>query len=132
MRFCTYCGFALTGAPGYCGGCGAPIDQAWGSDAPPAATSAQGARPGPPPGQGPPDPWGRQTGPDPWHQDPGDPWPDQGTPGPPHQPAPAMTEFLPTVGLLDDETRLPRTTPRRPPGPARHGVMILAVLATLV
>ena len=170
MRFCTYCGFALTGAPSYCGGCGAPIDQALGSESPPAATSPQGARPVPPPGQGPPDPWGRQTAPDPWHQDPSDPGPYQGTPGPPHQTEPypwdhqnapgsrprerpaglpaapdpfggtfaadrpqtaAMTEFLPAVGL-GDEARLPRTTPRRPPRPTRHGVMILAVLATLV
>jgi hypothetical protein len=216
MRFCTYCGFALTGAPSYCGGCGAPIDQALGSEPPPAATSPMVAPPVPPTGQGPPDPWGRQTAPDPWHQDPSDPWPYQGAPGPPahqethgawppqmapgppaHQDAPypwgrqtapgpwprqeplgsppspgtldapprqnapgsrtrerpaglpaapdpfggtfaadrpqtaAMTELLPAVGLLGDEARLPRATPRRGPRPASQGVLILAVLATL-
>ncbi|MDX6394757.1 MAG: hypothetical protein QOJ73_5820 [Streptosporangiaceae bacterium] len=126
MRFCTYCGFALTGAPSYCGGCGAPIDQPLGSESPPAATSPTGAPPVPPPGQGPPDPWGRQTAPDPWPQDPSDPWPY-------HRPqTAAMTEFLPAVALLGDQARLPPRTPHRPPRPARHGVMILAVLATLV
>ena len=216
MRFCTYCGFALTSAPSYCGGCGAPIDQALGGESPPAATSPMGAPPVPPPGQGPPDPWGHQTTPDPWHQDPSDPWPYQGAPGrPPHQDAPypwgrqgapgpwpqqeplssppshpapgpplrqiapgspprqgtldppprqnapgsrprerpaglpappdpfgdtfaadrpqtaAMTEFLPEVGLLGDEARLPLRTPHRPRRSASRGVMIFAVLATL-
>jgi hypothetical protein len=76
MRFCTYCGFALSGAPGYCGGCGASVDQAAGSGPPPAATSPTSDPPVPPPGQGPPDPWGRQDAPEPWpHPDAPDPWP---------------------------------------------------------
>jgi hypothetical protein len=148
MRFCTYCGFALTGAPSYCGGCGAPIDQALGSKSPPAATSPMGAPPVPPPGQGPPDPWGRQTAPAPWPQDPSDPWPSplprERAAGLPAAPDPfgdtfaadrpqtaSMTEFLPAVGLLGEEARPPRRTPHRPPRLASRGVMILAVLATL-
>src|SRR3984893_19058143 len=82
MRFCTYCGFALSGAPSYCGGCRAPIDQALG------ATSPLGAPPVPPPGQGPPDLWGRQTTPGLWPQPellgspPSHPAPSHAAPGP--------------------------------------------------
>src|ERR1019366_5163100 len=158
MRFCTYCGFALTSAPSYCGGCGAPIDQALGGELPPAATSPMGAPPVPPPGPGAPRPPWAQTPP---HPPPGPP-PPQGPPHPPPRqnapgsrprerpaglPAPpdpfgdtfaadrpqkdAMTEFLPEVGLLGDEARLPLRTPHRPRRSASRGVMIFAVLATL-
>src|SRR6266851_883469 len=80
MRFCTNCGFALTGSPRYCAGCGIPAGQPPDSG-PPAASSLvsdppvdQGP-PVPPPGQGPPDLWGQQDLRDPWGQpDPPAPW----------------------------------------------------------
>jgi hypothetical protein len=73
MRFCTNCGFALTGNPEYCAGCGIPAGQPP-EGGPPATGSAvsgppvdQGP-PVPPAGQGPPDLWGRQDLRDPWSQ----------------------------------------------------------------
>lgn len=80
MRFCTNCGFALTGDPRYCPGCGIPAGQP--PDSGPPATSSPVSDPpmdqGPPvapPGQGPPDLWGRQDLRDPWRQlDPPDLW----------------------------------------------------------
>jgi hypothetical protein len=148
MRFCTYCGFALTGAPSYCEGCRAPIDQALG------ATSPLGAPPVPPPGQGPPDLWGRQTTPGLWlqpellsspssHPAPG-PRARERPAGSPAAPDPfddpfaadqsrtaAMAEFLPAVGLMGEEARPLRRTPRRPPRTTGHGVMLFAALATV-
>lgn len=83
MRFCTYCGFALSGAPRSCAGCGTPIDQALASGPPHALTSPVGWPPTPPPGQGPPDVWGRQDAPDPLvPQDTPGPWAPQDTPDP--------------------------------------------------
>jgi hypothetical protein len=107
MRFCTYCGFALSGAPSYCGGCGAPIDQALDSGPPPTETSPVGAPPFPPPGQGPPDPWGRQDTASPWlHRGAPDPWPHQepAGPWPYHQdpPGPGLDQYTSTPGLHPD------------------------------
>jgi hypothetical protein len=107
MRFCTYCGFALSGAPGYCGGCGAPVDQALDSGPPPTETSPVGTPPIPPPGQGPPDPWGRQDTASLWlHQGPPDPWPHQepAGPWPYHQdrPGPGLHQDTSTPGLDQD------------------------------
>jgi hypothetical protein len=83
MRFCTYCGFTLSGAPGYCGGCGTPIDEALGNGSSPALTAPIEGPPVPPPGQGPPDPWGRHDAPRLWPQgDAPGPWPQPDTPGP--------------------------------------------------
>ena len=148
MRFCRYCGFALTGAPSYCGGCRAPIDQALG------ATSPLGAPPVPPPGQGPPDLWGRQTTPGLWPQpelisspsshpapgprarerpagSPAAPDPFDGTFAADRPRTAAMAEFLPAVGLLGEQARPLRRTPRRPPRTTGHGVMLFAALATV-
>jgi hypothetical protein len=80
MRFCTNCGFALTGSPRYCAGCGIPAGQS--PDSGPPATSSplsdppvDPGPPVPPPGQGPPDLWGQQDLRDPWSQpDPPAPW----------------------------------------------------------
>jgi hypothetical protein len=86
MRFCTNCGFALTGNPEYCAGCGIPAGQPPESG-PPGTSSAVSDPPGdqgppvPPAGQGPPGLWGRQDLRDPWSQP--DPPPNWTQPDPP-------------------------------------------------
>src|ERR1019366_4227736 len=104
--------------------------------APPTTPPPPQPPPAPPPRQGTPDPPPRQNAPGSRPRErpaglpaPPDPFGDTFAADRPQ--TAAMPEFLPEVGLLGDEARLPLRTPHRPRRSASRGVMIFAVLATL-
>jgi hypothetical protein len=132
MRFCTICGFMLSGTPRFCGGCGSPLAQALDSEplaAPPVLA----------PGQGPPR-WGRPDTPDRPRWDPQDyqtgelPASHGTTPyqfgdlfAPDRPRAVPPIPYAPAEGLVPDY--IPPSGRRRPGG---RGMTIFAIVTTIV